>query len=301
MAEAPRYFRVATRFWTDEKSSCWDDDIKLLALYLLTCPHRTTEGIFRLPKSYALGDLGWSQRRLNAAWKVLVSGEFLQYDDKAQVALLTHALRYQAPENPNQMKAARKSFETLPATPLKARFLELAKQLAPVFHEALTKQLGEPLPKPIRHSPSLNSISQLNNSISAPETTSPPHAADCPPRGETPVQRLTASYREAIGNEDPKDFGRIGKLVKQHGENAVGYAIGKLATASLDSTIERPFAWLAKVAAQAPPPPTPRRPEPTMAEELAAMEHRRLATAAREARQRAAAEAPAGGDAGGTG
>ena len=50
MADDFRYHKVSPRFWADEKVLRWNDDAKMLALYLLTCPHRTTEGLFRLPK-----------------------------------------------------------------------------------------------------------------------------------------------------------------------------------------------------------------------------------------------------------
>ncbi len=256
MSDAPtRYFRVAVKFWTDEKSSLWNDDIRLLALYLLTCPHRTTEGIFRLPKSYVLGDLRWSQRRLSPAWKFLLSAGFLQYDEKAKIVLLTHALRYQAPENPNQMKAARKSFETLPETVLRSEFLRLAKQLAPAFYELLTKPLGEPLPQrlPKRLGDSLNSPS-LNSPETTKTSSSASPAREAAAEDLTPIQRLTERYRAVTSSEDPKDFGRVGQLINQHGEHAVEYAIQRLRTAMLDETIQRPFAWLAKVSANAPPP-----------------------------------------------
>src|SRR6266516_3278016 len=59
-----RYHRVDPRFWTDLAVLGWSDDAKLLALYLQTCPHRTTKGLFRLPKAYIQADLEWSAERL---------------------------------------------------------------------------------------------------------------------------------------------------------------------------------------------------------------------------------------------
>ena len=39
------YKRVSPRFWTEAQAGGWSDDMKMLALYLLTCEHRTTEGL----------------------------------------------------------------------------------------------------------------------------------------------------------------------------------------------------------------------------------------------------------------
>lgn len=54
-----KYNRISTKFWTDEKVLQWDNETRLLALYLLTCSHKTTEGLFRLPKQYICADLEW--------------------------------------------------------------------------------------------------------------------------------------------------------------------------------------------------------------------------------------------------
>ena len=53
------YWRVTPAFWGDEKVAGWNDDTRLLALYLLTCEHRTLEGLFRLPKGYIMADDLW--------------------------------------------------------------------------------------------------------------------------------------------------------------------------------------------------------------------------------------------------
>ena len=48
------YVRFCPRFWIDEKVSALStEDAKNLLFYILTCPHRTVEGLFRLPKPLA--------------------------------------------------------------------------------------------------------------------------------------------------------------------------------------------------------------------------------------------------------
>ena len=50
----PIYFRVSPAIW---RARTWTDDMRLLACYLLTSPHRTLEGLFILPKGYICADL----------------------------------------------------------------------------------------------------------------------------------------------------------------------------------------------------------------------------------------------------
>lgn len=136
-ADPPRYLRVAPRFWSDPAVKAWGDDARLLALYLLTCPHRTTEGLFYLPRLYAAADLGWGAERLSGAWSVLRRDGFLEDDDATDVVLIPKALAYQAPANGNQAKGAIAHLKALQPTPLLARLYEEACQRAPHLAAAM--------------------------------------------------------------------------------------------------------------------------------------------------------------------
>ena len=115
------YNRVSPRFWPEAQAGGWSDDMKMLGLYLLTCEHRTTEGLYRLPVEYMAADLSgadglgcdlagaWSAERVRQALAQLSADGFVKYDHAARVVFLPRALVYQAPENPNQRKAAIKS------------------------------------------------------------------------------------------------------------------------------------------------------------------------------------------------
>lgn len=160
---ARRYYRVATTVWRQE----WDDDTRLVALYLLTSPHRTTEGLFRLPLDYARSDLRWTKpaRRFDRPFEALIAEDFIAYDAKVSVCLIVNALAYQAPENPNQVKAAIKALRELPDTPLLDRLVALAATHAKAFHQELgkafpnrcatvTETVAEPILKPVANTPS---------------------------------------------------------------------------------------------------------------------------------------------------
>lgn len=149
-----RYFRVGPSFWSDPSIVRLSDDAKLLALYVLTSPHRTTEGLFRMPKAYAMADLGWSEERFGEPFAELLREGFIEYDETVSVCLIVNALKWQAPENGNQAKAAAKAVSELPDTPLKTRFLSQVQRFSERLAQALPEGFGERLAEPIGNPPS---------------------------------------------------------------------------------------------------------------------------------------------------
>lgn len=136
-----RYYKVGPAFWSDTQT--WSDDAKLLGLYVLTSPHRTTEGLFRMPKQYAMADLGWSAEQFAEPFAELLRVGFIEYDETASVCLIVNALKWQAPDNVNQAKSAVKALTDLPDTPLKTRFLSQAQRFSERLVEALPEGFGE--------------------------------------------------------------------------------------------------------------------------------------------------------------
>ncbi|MHB8895283.1 MAG: hypothetical protein ACYC99_08940 [Candidatus Geothermincolia bacterium] len=147
------YHRVDSKFWTDEKSANWNDDTKLLALYLKTGPHATLEGFYHLPKGYILADLQWLPERLAEPFAVLLAEGFIRYDETVSVVLIHNALKYQSPDNPNQVKSAITKVADLPETPLLRDFQRLAERFNQRLAEGLAERFGKqrtptPLPTP---------------------------------------------------------------------------------------------------------------------------------------------------------
>lgn len=130
---AERYFRVGPRFWVDSVVRAWDDDAKLAAMYVLTCEHRITEGLFRLPLLYAAHDLGWTTGRVEAALAVLERDGFIRWDRAVDVVLIVNALRWQPPAAPNNIRHAISQLRDLPQTELINDLLALADRHAPQF------------------------------------------------------------------------------------------------------------------------------------------------------------------------
>jgi hypothetical protein len=111
--------------------------------------HRTAEGLFRLPKSYICEDLDWTPERLAQPFAELLAKGFIEYDERARWLLIVTALKYQRPENPNQVTSALRRITECPATsPLTSSFKRLAQRYAQGLAEGLPQGFGEPFGKP---------------------------------------------------------------------------------------------------------------------------------------------------------
>jgi hypothetical protein len=139
----PTYWRVSPKFWRHALVHGWSEDARQLAFYLLTCPHRTTEGLYWLPTGYMASDLAWVTSRVEATLAELEAQDFVRYDAEASIVLMPKAMKYQRPDNPNQVKAAIRHLEELPKTCLFAAFLEAADRYAQPLAQALRKGLPQ--------------------------------------------------------------------------------------------------------------------------------------------------------------
>lgn len=138
---APRetYYRVSPSLWRDFTT----DDTRLMATYLLTCKHRTTEGLFVLPMGYIVTDLDWPDRRVRKAFAAILDHGLVRYDETSRVCLIVNALKRQPPANDNVAKSAIKKLIGLPDSPLLDDFYRLAEE----YCERLLQPLREAFPK----------------------------------------------------------------------------------------------------------------------------------------------------------
>lgn len=132
-----RHFRISPKFWAEVKREDWSDDEIILGLYILTCDHRLTEGLFRLPMPYVCSDLRWTSERLSNPFARLIERGFISYDEAAEVVLITKALKWQSPATDKQMLGAWRQIEELPSTPLLTLFIDLAETYAKPFGDYL--------------------------------------------------------------------------------------------------------------------------------------------------------------------
>ncbi|HWT25843.1 MAG TPA: hypothetical protein VN213_20225 [Solirubrobacteraceae bacterium] len=136
--------RVSPRYWSGARRG-WNDREKLLGLYLLTCAHRNTEGLYHLPKGYIATDLGWTPRQVDETIARVTADGLALYDPDAEVVLLPKALKRQRPNTPLQIRGAVRRLALVPDSPLWEAFLEACDQFAPRLANAI-REPDEPPP-----------------------------------------------------------------------------------------------------------------------------------------------------------
>lgn len=109
------YGKVHSSFWSSPTIRGMSDDGKTLALYLMTSPHTTIAGVFRLPDGYACEDLGWSSGRVAKGFEELFAKGFANRCETTKWVWIVKHLDWNPPENPNQRKAAAKCADLIPA------------------------------------------------------------------------------------------------------------------------------------------------------------------------------------------
>ena len=138
-----RYVRVATKFWTDEKTIDLEPEVKLLYLYILTSPHSNMAGYYRLPKAYIKADLQLLDKQLNKGFAKLLEKGLIKYCNKSCVILIPNYYKYNSIQNVNQAKGAANRTGELP----KNMLVEDYKQVINTYADSYQKELYKGLPK----------------------------------------------------------------------------------------------------------------------------------------------------------
>lgn len=110
------YGKVHTSFWTSSNIHSLSDDGRMLALYLLTCPHGTISGVFRLPDGYACEDLQWTAEKVKTTLAELFNNGFATRCEVTKWVWVIKHFEWNPPENPNQRKAAAKMADQIPSS-----------------------------------------------------------------------------------------------------------------------------------------------------------------------------------------
>ncbi len=145
MVNNGRYIRVKSRFWDDEKVINWSEELKYLALFLITCKHNNILGCYVMPKLYICSDLGWSEERLAKPFQKLIDEGFIKYDETNRLLLVVNYLEHNPIENGNQGLAAKKVLMELPRSLLLQDLKRFIEQLNKPFLKQLAEQIGEPV------------------------------------------------------------------------------------------------------------------------------------------------------------
>lgn len=141
-----RFSTVSLTFWNDPDVRAWSEDGRMLALYLLTNPHRSGEGFFHLPLRLAADDLAWSDERLALRLEELRAADFVDVDEAARLVLIVKALKYQPDiRGPASLKGALNALDRARGSHrLFGRFLDAADAYQPDLAAAIRLHYGLP-------------------------------------------------------------------------------------------------------------------------------------------------------------
>jgi hypothetical protein len=108
------YGKVYTSFWSDPTIRAMSEDARALALYLLTCQHGNSIGLFRLPDAYAADDLQWPIERVSKAFQNLIDSRFLVRETASNWLVIPKYTKWNGFENPKVAIGAMKVLESCP-------------------------------------------------------------------------------------------------------------------------------------------------------------------------------------------
>ena len=199
------YSKIDSLFWRDQKNRKLSDDGKLLFLYLLTCPHRSSIGLYYLPEQYVASDIKWTLERVQKGFKELLQNGCVKYDKDNEIVFIKNFLRYNSFENSNQIRGALKYLITLPDTVFLSDLIEVikmgyedcSKDKSQDFKKALetlTITLNERVRNTVAYNSNSNSSLYLN--------TFAPSSNDSTPDENTP---------ELVPNdeEEPEEYAEV--------------------------------------------------------------------------------------------
>lgn len=199
------YSKIDSLFWRDQKNRKLSDDGKLLFLYLLTCPHRSSIGLYYLPEQYVASDIKWTLEMVRKGFKELLQNGCVKYDRDNEIVFIKNFLRYNSFENSNQIRGAIKFLGTLPDTVflsdlievIKTGYEDCSKDKSQDFKKAL-ETLTVTLTERVRNTVAYNS----NSNSSLYLNTFAPSSNDSTPDENTPEP---VPYDE----EEPEEFAEV--------------------------------------------------------------------------------------------
>lgn len=206
------YGVVHSTFWTSETTSSLSDDGKLLAFYLMTCPHANALGCFRLSDGYVMDDLGWTKERVLKGFAELFAKGFAKRCGTTFWVVIFKHLYWNRPENPNQVKSVARLAMQVPKNASVVADLknalcqhvttenELASCLLSDAIEGLSETVTQTVTQTVSE-PSPNQIQiQIQNQIQKQKQQQGPSAdAEGPTRSDPiPYQKIVDLYNRAM-------------------------------------------------------------------------------------------------------
>ncbi len=109
-----QYGKIESFFWQNPKTQRLSDRGKILLLYLFSCPHGNSIGLFVLRRGYIMEDLGWQPESVTAAVAEIVDAGFVERDESTGLTRICGWFDHNTLENDNVAQRAVKTFHSLP-------------------------------------------------------------------------------------------------------------------------------------------------------------------------------------------
>lgn len=151
------YGKVETGFWAWARRHRLSDEARQLALYLLTCPHRNSIGVYYLPDGYVLSDLGWSLETVSERFEELFQNRFVYRCERTEFVFIRDHISHNPPANPNVTTSMLKLVDEIPSefsywSELKEQLKRLPKPFDEEFLNGLPNGSSNPFETKAKHS-----------------------------------------------------------------------------------------------------------------------------------------------------
>lgn len=163
------FSKVSPALWASKRfNDLLSDDARYLYLYLLTCEHQTSAGVFKLKDGYAVEDLKWQLERFTAARQHLIDAELIRFDAATSVFLITRWFRHNPPMNDSHYKGVAKVIRKVPCEAFQQEAMTALTEAFDEVQVAKAIANGKSPPSPLSDaSPQLRAIAGRNGMRSA--------------------------------------------------------------------------------------------------------------------------------------
>ena len=110
---------VSPKIWHSNRYKSLSEQSRLLFLYLLTNPHVTSIGCYRLPAGYACTDLQWEPTVLRSKLDELKSHGMIIEDPETETIWIDQWNQFSPLKGEKSIKGAQKKLDALPASDAK--------------------------------------------------------------------------------------------------------------------------------------------------------------------------------------
>lgn len=173
-----RYRNIHCLIWNDDKFPFASDECQLVFFHLITTPFSSPFGLYKASIEALAAEKRWPVKAYREAFAEAFEKGFVKYDERTQVILLPHFLKYNPPGNPNVLKSWGKQFQEIPASPLKSEFYEELKAFTKVMGKAFLKAFEEGFAKPLPIQEQEQEHKTGTDPLCGGRFSQPPHAQD---------------------------------------------------------------------------------------------------------------------------